>query len=142
MLQKPCNSKAKRSGVAAVELAIVLPLLMFIFAIGVDFARVFYAHIIVTNAARNGAVYGCENPTKAADTAGIQAAALKDTTDLTSANISSSTYTDANGVQYVTVNVTYSFQTVTSFLGVPSPLTINQICVMRVEPTEPRPGTY
>jgi Flp pilus assembly protein TadG len=143
MRTAPRRDEQRRKGAATVEFAVLLPLLMFLFGIGVDFARAFYAHLIITNAARSGAYYGANDPTYAADTAGIKAAALKDTTDLgASVNVTSSTYTDASGNQYLKVNVTYPFQTVTPFPGVPSPLTINQTCTMRVEPTTPRPGTY
>lgn len=137
------RSSTSRNGVATVEFAVLLPLLMFLFGIGVDFARAFYFHLTITNAARNGALYGCSNPTTANDTVGIQAAALKDTTDLgPSVGVTSSTFTDASGFTFVTVDVTYPFNTVTQFPGVPSPLTLNQKCVMRVEPTTPKPGTY
>lgn len=139
------QQQPKRFGAAAVEFALVAPFMMFLFVIGVDFARVFYAHIIVTNAARNGALYGIQDPTYATNTAGIQAAALQDCSDLTGVNVSSSTSTatDSTGttITYLTVNVTYTFQTVTSYLA-SSSYTINQTCTMRVEPTTPRPGTY
>jgi Flp pilus assembly protein TadG len=127
-----------REGAAAVEFAIVLPLLMFLFGIGVDFARAYYAHLIITNAARGGALYGCDNPTKSLDTAGIQAAALRDTADLSGVIVTSGTYT-SSGISYVWVNVQYPFQTVTSLAGVGSPLMINQVATMRIEPTTPAP---
>lgn len=135
------RSRQPREGVAAVEFAILLPLLMFLFGIGVDFARAFYAHLIITNAARNAAHYGCADPEKAVDTAGIEAVAKKDTSDLSGVTVESGTYTK-DGVEYVWVNVMYPFETITPFSGVASPLTINQRAIMRIEPTEPKPGTY
>jgi len=44
-----------------------------------------------------------------------------------------------NSVSYLTVNVTYPFSTVTPVPFIPSTLTINQTCVMRIEPTTPAP---
>jgi Flp pilus assembly protein TadG len=116
--------------------------MMFLFGIGVDFARAFYAHLTIANAARNAALYAAQDPTKAADTAGIQAMALRDTTDLgPEVQVQTTQFTDS-GNPYVTVNVTFPFRTVSLLPGVPSPLTINQTCTMRVAPTTPRPGTY
>ena len=54
--------RAKRSGAAALELAILLPLLIFLFIIGIDYARVFYSTVTITNCARNGAIYGSLDP--------------------------------------------------------------------------------
>jgi len=132
------RSRRVREGAAAVEFAVVLPLLMFLFGIGVDFARAFYAHLIITNAARSGALYACDNPTKSTDTAGIQAAALRDTSDLSNVTVTSGTYT-SGGISYVWVNVQYPFQSLTSFAGVGSTTTINQVATMRIEPTTPAP---
>src|SRR5580704_16799992 len=42
---------------ATVELAILLPVLMFLFVVAVDYARIFYDAITVENCARNGAYY-------------------------------------------------------------------------------------
>jgi Flp pilus assembly protein TadG len=136
------SQRRNRNGAAAVEFAMAAPVLFFIFAIGVDFARAFYAHLIITNASRNAALYACDNPTTASDTAGITAAALNDTTDLANVTVTTGNYIDAtDGNQYVWVTVSYPFQTLTSFPGVPSE-TIYQSTVIRVEPTTPRPGSY
>ncbi len=51
-----------RSGAAAVELAILLPFLCFLFVIAVDFARVFYFTLTLQNCARNGAYYASNYP--------------------------------------------------------------------------------
>ena len=44
-----------------VELAVVLPLLVFLFVVGMDYARVFQATVVVTNCARNGAMYASDS---------------------------------------------------------------------------------
>jgi hypothetical protein len=45
-----------------VEFAIVLPLMLFLMAIAVDFGRLFYAYVAVQNAAKEGALYGSRTP--------------------------------------------------------------------------------
>jgi Flp pilus assembly protein TadG len=45
----------RERGAAAVEMAIVLPLLLLVFGGIVDFGRAFYANVVITNAAREGA---------------------------------------------------------------------------------------
>jgi Flp pilus assembly protein TadG len=132
-----------RKGAAAVELALLLPLLCFLFVITVDFARVIYFTIIVTNCARNGAMYGCNTPTTANDTSGIQTQSQMDASnlDLTQLNVSSSTDSSSNPT-YVSVTVTYPFSTITNYPGVPSKMTITRTVQMRVAPLTPNlPGT-
>ena len=51
------GQRKKRRGVAAVELALLLPLLVFVCMAAIDFARVAYALVILQNCARNGALY-------------------------------------------------------------------------------------
>ncbi len=56
-LGRPGARREPRRGMAAVELAFLLPLLVFASMAAVDFARVAYAQIILQNCARNGALY-------------------------------------------------------------------------------------
>jgi Flp pilus assembly protein TadG len=60
------------AGAALVELAVSLPVLLLIFVITIDFARVFYLSIALTNAARAGAQYGAYTPARSSDFAGMQ----------------------------------------------------------------------
>jgi len=119
-MHKPPGTDAlsPRGGVAAIELAVILPLFVFLFVLAVDFGRVFYVEFIVTSAARCGAQYGSTNPTCALDAAGIQAKTLAEATDLdpTQLQVTSATGTDSAGNPYVDVTVTYPFKTVTSYL--------------------------
>ena len=57
MFERTKRTSTVRSGAAAVELAFTLPFLAFVFAAGVDFARVFYATQTMTTAAAAGATY-------------------------------------------------------------------------------------
>ena len=50
----------KRRAVAVVELAVVLPVLIFLTVITIDWARVFYYSVTLTSAARQGAIYGSD----------------------------------------------------------------------------------
>jgi Flp pilus assembly protein TadG len=132
----------KRDAVAAVEFAVLAPLLFFFFAIGVDFARVFYAHTIITQASRNAAIYGSSDPTKADDTTTMTAIALADTSDLSSGVTVTPNKVTANGVTYIQVVVSYPFKSVTGFFT-KTTFTINQKCLLPIQPTEPRqPATY
>jgi Flp pilus assembly protein TadG len=72
------------SGQALVETALTLPLLVLILIGAAEFARIAYAAIEVSNAARAGAAYGASSIAAAADSSGIQTAAALDAGDLTS----------------------------------------------------------
>ena len=50
-----------RNAVAVVELALVLPLLLILFVVAVDFARVFYNAQVITDCARTAALFA-SNP--------------------------------------------------------------------------------
>ena len=52
----------KEKGQGLVELAIILPLLLIILLGTIDFGRVFYAYVTITNASREGARYGSLHP--------------------------------------------------------------------------------
>jgi Flp pilus assembly protein TadG len=139
--QPRSRASGPRRATAAVELAVLLPFLMFVFVIGVDFARVFYYTLTLTNCARNGAVYGSADPTHAADTAGIQAAALADATNLSPApTVTSSQGTDADGHPCVQVTAAYTFQMITSYVGIPSSFGLSRTVQMRVAPVLPKNG--
>ncbi len=49
--------RQRRRGAAAVELAALLPLILFLSMASVDFARVIYVLVTLQNCARNGALY-------------------------------------------------------------------------------------
>ena len=128
------NYGGVRRGAAAVELALLLPVLLIILVGAADFAQVFRYAVIVTNCARNGAIYGSSSPTAYTDSAGIQTAALRDAGTL-SPSVSSSHGTTTNGTDtysYVNVTVTYNVSMHCSYLGIASPLTLTRTIRMRV----------
>lgn len=125
----------RRRGTATVELAVLLPLLAFLFAVAVDYSRVLYYAVIVESAARNGALYGSRSSTYAADTNGIQQAALNDAADMTPApNVSAVSGTDGSGNAQITVTATWTFQALLSYPGIPSTVNLSSSVTMRVLP--------
>lgn len=138
MLGPIARGPGGRKGVAVVELAILLPLLVFLFVIAIDFARLFYFSLTVTNCARNGALYGSD-PAGATQSPykSIDEAALSDAGNLSPApTVSSKTVTDTGGT-YVEVTVTFPFSTITSYPGVPSSISLTRTVKMRMTQAVP-----
>jgi hypothetical protein len=134
-----------RPGAAMVEFALMLPILMLALVAAVDFARVFYHDQTIINCARNGALWESDafsplrNTYPASD--GYKDAALADAASLNPAlprgNITSSgPLTDADGRPYVEVTVTYSFPTLTSYLGF-SQVDLSRTVAMRIAQVSP-----
>src|SRR5688500_673600 len=99
----PARRCRARKGAAVVELAVLLPLLVFLFVIAVDFARVYYYSLTLTNCARAGALYASD-PATADESAfdSYEDAALADATNLNPPpEMSSTSGTDASGRTYV-----------------------------------------
>lgn len=62
-------------GQSVVEFALVIPIFMLLLLMAVDFGRLFYTYIQVSNAAREAAAFGATAPT---DTVGMQARAVQE----------------------------------------------------------------
>jgi len=134
----PSASRRARRGVAAVEFAVLLPFLCFVFVVTVDFCRVFYYSITVSNCARNGALYGSADVAHALDTSGIRAAAQKDASDLDLQKLSVASSTGGSAVPtYVDVTVTYPFTTITRYPGVAGEMILRRTVRMTVVPATP-----
>lgn len=133
-----------RRGAAAAELAILLPLLAFLVAVGCDYARILYFSQTVTNAARNGALWQSdpyaqkESPYKT-----VAEAALADAGNLSDPNnkptVATGTGTDSTGTAYVEVTVGYQFHSLTNMPGVPK--TVNLARSVRVAKAPVVPGS-
>jgi Flp pilus assembly protein TadG len=130
--------RKRRGGAAAVELAFLLPFLAFLFVIAVDWARIFYYSVIVTNCARNGALYLSDpTPRSASPYTSVAQAALADAPNLNpSPTVTSTSGSDSSG-PYVEVTVSYPFRTVTNFPGVPTNTTLVRTVRMSVAPQFP-----
>jgi Flp pilus assembly protein TadG len=107
--------------VAVTELAVLLPLLVLLFVITVDFARVYYFSLTLQNCARAGALYASD-PQVADESpfASTEEAALADATNLTpQPTITQTSGVDESGRSYVEVTAAYTFQGLTGFPGIP-----------------------
>lgn len=114
-------SRDSERGAAAVEFAILLPLLLMLVLGTIEFGRAYNAQITLTNAARDGVrVMAINNDPTAAKTAAKNAAASVSTTIPTS-DITLSTSTCSTGNQ-VTLTIKYTLSTITGIAG-PFPMT-------------------
>lgn len=107
-----------RRGAALVEFAVLLPLLVFLFLIAVDFCRLFHHHLTLVNCCRNGALWlsdpknTCESPYQ-----NVEEAALADAPNIEpKPTITSAAGTDSEG-PYVECTGSYEFTMVTGFFG-------------------------
>jgi Flp pilus assembly protein TadG len=137
------SHRGRRAGVAAVELALVLPLLLLIVLGCVDFSRFAYTGISVTNAGRTGAGFGAVNPyttaTQAAWQTQVRAKVLEDLRSVTggtatqeaSVQVSTTRTVDADGLWRVRVEVSYPFATLVPWPGIPSSMTVKRAAEMR-----------
>ncbi len=131
------NRGGHRRGGAAAELVAVAPLLLFVLIVAIDFCRLFFAYTIITNAARNGALY-YSDPRYQSLYANFQAAALADANNdlnppLTAANVTMSTGTDGQGNNTVSVKVQYQFNMISTYLGF-SNVPLSRQVTMRMAP--------
>jgi Flp pilus assembly protein TadG len=132
-----------RSGSVAVELAILLPLVMFCAVIGVDYARIFTRTMVLETASRNAAIWAAQDIDHANNKEAIKNVALKDLTDVSPTPVvTSEVYKGPDGWFYVKVTVTMPFDTVTEFPGVPKRSNLIRSTDMRVLPMQPKPGTF
>lgn len=129
----------RQRAMAVVELAVLLPLLVLLFVISVDFARVFYFSLTLQNCARAGALYASdpyvadESPFESTEDA-----ALADATNLSPPpDIKDTSGVDATGRAYVEVTASYTFNTITGFPGVPNRIDLHRSVRMYVAAISP-----
>jgi Flp pilus assembly protein TadG len=134
-------------GSSVLELAFMLPFLLFLLIAAADFGRAYYLMIEVADAAHTGALYGTQNPT---DTTGMQNAAKGNAGNIPSGLTATATYgcecsdgTSAvasctstpsctvNAVNYVQVITSYTYSPLLPYPGAPSSLTLQGKSRMR-----------
>jgi Flp pilus assembly protein TadG len=134
------HARCSRPGAAAVELAVVLPFLMFLFLVTVDWARVFYYSVIINNCARQGAVYASD-PVAATQSpyASVTDAALADAPDLQpQPTVSTAGGVDDAGNPYIDVTVNWQFPCITNYPGIGSSVQLSRTVRARVAPVAPK----
>jgi hypothetical protein len=122
------RSQTRRPAAATVELAFLLPFLLFLAVIATDWARLLYYTITLEACARNGAIYAsdADYASKSPYTS-VQAAALAEAPQLTAtATVTTTSTTDSTGAAAVIVTVTVPFNTITKFPGVPNSQTLTR----------------
>lgn len=128
-----------RRGVAATEMALVLPLLLLLALGATDFGRFAHTWIAVTNASRAGAGFGGTHPfspaSRAAWDAGVKQAVVQEMEGVTAFDVSRlsvvvTPQTDTQGRQRVAVQVTYPFQTLINWALLPSSFDLRQNTVL------------
>lgn len=133
-------ARGPRLGAATVELAVLLPFLVFLLLVVWDFGRIFYYAQVVDGCARAGAMYACD-PYGATMSpyATVEEAARADApSDLRDAMEVKTPVrgTDADG-RYVEVTVVYHFTTVAQYPGIPD---MDITRTVRVRETADYPG--
>jgi len=129
----------QRRGAAASEFALVLPFLMLLFLMSIDFARAFYFSLITADCARNGAVYATD-PLRASESPyqNVNQAALAGVSSWNPApTVTPQSGVDDNGNATVAVTVSYPFQTIMSYPGMPGSLNASTTVTMQMRPTIP-----
>ena len=133
-------------GTAAVETAVVLPLLLLLAMGTTDLGRVSHAYIAVATSARNAAQYGSGSKNSSQDTAGIAAAARSEMSSVvgySSSNptVTSSVIDEGGGNSSIKVTVIFQFQSLIRYPGLPSSMTLTRTVHLRVMPIEVQDGT-
>jgi Flp pilus assembly protein TadG len=150
ILNKWRDREQSQAGIATAEMAVLTPLLLFMFLATADFGRVFYTAITLAHAARAGAQYGSFSLAKSGNTAGMNQAATQEAQNIGAITVTSQRFCKcstggtvncvtgtcgAYGPPQVFVQTTAgkTFQTVVPYPGIPSPLSLSRTAIMRVQ---------
>jgi Flp pilus assembly protein TadG len=139
-------NRRKRSGSAALEMAITMPVLVLVLLGTADFGRVFYDAIALESAARCGAQFAVVTSANHDDLTGMEQAALNDLQNLNGATAraikvcrcSWGAETDcstncSSKRMYVRVTVEKTFNTIVPYPGIPSSTVLRASSTMRIK---------
>jgi len=141
-----------KTGQAATEFALVVPVLALLLVGVADFARAFYFNQEVVASARAGAQYGSQSVTTATDSTNISNAARANGANVPGLSVTSSFCTCqspppsgetacassyCNGANatatYVTVNSSATFTTLITYPGIPHTTTMSGKAIMQIQ---------
>jgi Flp pilus assembly protein TadG len=142
----------RQRGQSLVELALILPVLILLLLVALDFARMFNMSMAVTDAARAGAQWGAQTRANAANTLGMEQAACNSMADFPCTPGTNTTATSfcqcagstaiisctnpggcLNVQNFVTVTANATFSTVVAYPGLPSSVPLNASVTMQVQ---------
>jgi Flp pilus assembly protein TadG len=135
-----------------IELALVIPIFTILLVGASEFAILAYDGIEVSNAARAGVAYGSQSAALASDIAGMQAAAINDSTNVAGlsaaaneffscSNAPATQYSTPPGcagngnrvLTYVQVTTSAAVSPTIRLPGLPASYTLNGLAIMRVQ---------
>jgi Flp pilus assembly protein TadG len=133
------------AGGAALELAVISPLILLLLIGVVDYGRAFFTSVTVTNAARAGAEFGAQGPVTSGDTVGMRKFAQADGQDAGTITVSARRYCECAGVShactacasgaapdvFVEVTATKALSMLLPYPGLPGTVTIRRTATFR-----------
>jgi Flp pilus assembly protein TadG len=127
--------KNREKGVAAVEFALILPLLLLVLFMIIEFSIALYDKAVITNASREGARSGIVNASAGSrPTAGAIAAVVNSYCGSNLISFGPSACVNPGDLLTVNVTYTYDFLVLPNFMGsLPTGLTLTGNTVMRCE---------
>jgi Flp pilus assembly protein TadG len=144
LLTRLCNGSA---GQSLIEVALSVPIFVLLLVGAAEFGTVLYVAIEVSDAARDGAVYGAQNGSTASDTTGIATAASNGAANLSGLTTTSSyscacsdgtsstcavdDCANSHIEETVTVNTQISFTPVIHLPAIPSTFTLKGKAVQK-----------
>src|ERR1051325_5630156 len=150
--ERRSSRRTKEAGSVLVELALVLPVLILLMMAALDFGRVFYAAIELSNAVTAGAEYGSRLKTLTSDVTGMKSVVTNDAADLSgvtfpsnptsyctcpgsSTQVSCTSTCSGYGTpkKYESVTANYTWTPLLAWPGVPNSVTLTRTVVMRAQ---------
>jgi Flp pilus assembly protein TadG len=133
------------AGSAALELAVISPLILLLLIGVVDYGRAFFTSVTVTNAARAGAEFGAQGPTTSGDTVAMRKFAQGDAQEAGTISVSARRYCECGGVShactacasgaapdvFVEVTATKALSMLLPYPGLPRTVTITRTATFR-----------
>ncbi len=135
------TTRTRRRGAAIVEFAVLLPFLVFLLLVAIDWARMLYFTQCINDCARSGALWASDPEVQMQSRyTNVTDASLAEAPGLTPKPTVTQTFTtDAKGNPVtVTVKVAMQFDTIANVPGSPKSQTISRSITMAVAPLNSR----